>query len=124
MFRIVALVAVISVPLICWFSLKYYADPYGRMTFQQDIWLAHHNSDDSENPRGMMINDLKQNHLKKGMSMKDVIDLLGEPDSEKMPDFLSYDLGIWAGSLSVDWDTLDLKFNEDGNLQSINVVTH
>ena len=78
------------------------------MTFQQDIWLAHHNSDDPENPRGMMINDLKQNHLKKGMSMKDVIDLLGEPDSDKRPDFLSYDLGIWAGSLSVDWDTLDL----------------
>ena len=62
-----------------------------------------------------MVSDLLNNYLKKGMSRKVIIDLLGEPDYEKTGSY-HYKLGVYSGI--IDHDYLRISFNEDGNMTS------
>lgn len=98
-------------------------NPFNNKDFDKTTWAQFDNNYDPDNPRGKMYEDLIENHLSKGMSKEEVINLLGKPDFESEEYFLSYNLGMWSGG-RMDYDSLDLKFNRDGKLSEFYRVQH
>ena len=70
-----------------------------------------------------MYEDIVDNHLEKGMSKQQVVDLLGQPDLKNESLLFSYNLGMWSG-FRMDYDSLDLVFNSSGNLEKFYRVQH
>jgi len=66
--------------------------------FDREVWINNNNYH-KNNPRIKMVNDLMNNHLKRGMNKFQIFELLGKPESEyigvylpdgkKIPDSLS-----------------------------------
>ena len=52
--------------------------------FDRVLWLKHPQEEDRYNPRARIVDDLIKNHLKPGMTKKEVIDLLGKPYEERI----------------------------------------
>ena len=48
-------------------------------SFDQTVWLANPNLEDTHNPRARMVQDVLDHHLQSGMSRKSVVALLGVP---------------------------------------------
>ena len=72
--------------------------------------------------RGGMANDIKNRILKSGLPRADVKGLLGQPDVEK-PGKFEYNLGMCSG-LRIDFDSLNVYFNESGVVESVSIVQH
>ena len=117
---VVAVVGIISLIIL---SYPIWHNPFNDRTFDEEIWHAYHNSLDSGNPRGNMADDLRKNHLRRGMAKEQVIELLGEPESEKSSQLLEYNLGMWSG-MGFDYDTLDIYFDSSGRLTETRIVQH
>ena len=91
--------------------------------FDKIEWKKYSNDMNRDNPRGQMIEDLFENHLKKEISSAEIIALLGTPDRKNEQNFYSYNLGIWSG-LRMDYDSLDLWFDNKERLVSFARVQH
>ena len=98
-------------------------DPFDNRDFDSEIWLKYHEDMEPDNPRGEMYEDLVENYLIKGMSKAEVFGLLGQPDFQNTEDMMSYNLGMWSG-MRIDYDSLDLKFTDDGGLVEFYRVQH
>jgi hypothetical protein len=84
--------------------------------FDQQTWKALHGSLVIENPRAKMVDDLKTNYLKTGMSQVEVETLLGKADRIRNNQDL-YRLGM--GEFSHDYRFLTLIYNDEGKLKEI-----
>ena len=68
-----------------------------------------------------MVEDLMKNHLRKGMSQDEVIEILGKPDfAVKRERTLGYALGRCG--YSIDTDEFRLIFDPAGKLQQFSQV--
>ena len=92
-------------------------------TFDKELWRTYLHSIDSDNPRGNMADDLRKNHLQRGMAKQEVLDLLGEPDFDKQAHVFKYNLGMWSGT-RIDYDSLDIQFDSSGRLIRTAIVQH
>jgi hypothetical protein len=117
---VVAVVVILSLIILLY---PIWHNPFNDRTFEEEIWHAYHNSLDSDNPRGNMADDLRKNHLRRGMTKEQVIELLGEPDFEKSSKVLKYNLGMWSG-IGFDYDSLDIYFDSAGSLTETRIVQH
>lgn len=106
--------------------------PLGEAPFDRETWLAHAGDMRPKNPRRAMRKDLLENRLKPGMTIKAVWALLGRPDfpggcqamtDEEIlnnPGCFSYTFG-WS---MMDPESLNVVFDSDGRLESVQVVNH
>jgi len=97
--------------------------PFDDRKFDSTVWKSFHMNMDHDNPRGQMIDDLFNNHLRKGLPKEEITKLLGEPDFEVSDNFISYNLGMWSG-FRMDYDSLDLEFDNSGKLLKCYRVQH
>jgi hypothetical protein len=84
--------------------------------FDQQAWKAMHGSLVIQNPRTKMVEDLKTNYLKTGMSQSEVEALLGKADRIKDHQYL-YRLGM--RKFSEDYSYLTLIYDDHGTLKEI-----
>jgi hypothetical protein len=84
--------------------------------FDPKRWKAMYGSLATQNPRGKMLGDLRENYLKPGMIQSEVEALLGHADRVKNHHYL-YRLG--TGKFSVDYNYLTLIYDSDGRLKEI-----
>lgn len=92
------------------------------LSFERQIWLQWRGSENPDNKRGLMYEDLLTK-LIPGMTKQEVLMLLGEPDHAKTENSFSYILGMWSG-MKMDYDTLEIKFDTDGQLIKAYRVQH
>lgn len=105
----------ILVIIIIAFALK------GRIThveFSSDKWKNWKESEAEWSLRWDMMNSLRNNYELQGMSKDEIIELLGEPESQTQTEFLYY-LGM--AKKGIDTGTLTIKFNETGKVAYYNV---
>jgi hypothetical protein len=110
---------------------------WGNLPFDQKQWRAARNWNPN-NVRGKMVRRLLHDYQLKGMTRKEAIALLGQPDgadgslsdSQKFSDAainkartLYWVLGMWSG-MRMDYDTLDLEFEERGRVVNWAIVQH
>jgi hypothetical protein len=118
------LVCVFLVAAMVYFSSSSDKDvPFNNMKFDEVTWKKMANSEDPDNKRGLMFQDVTENYLRKGLSKQDVLGLLGEPDNEKTENKYSYNLGMWSG-YRMDYDSLDIEFDYDGKFIKSYRVQH
>ncbi len=98
-------------------------NPFNDEKFNQAVWLQYHKSDDWNNPRGKMAEDLKKKILKAKMSRQEVLNMLGPPDFREEKVLLSYDLGMWSG-FRIDGDSFDVYFDSSDHVEEILIVQH
>jgi hypothetical protein len=113
-------------------TLTLFDSPWNELDFDQKAWLEREVYDlgsgiqgSSSLKRGMMLQDLCNNHLRKGMHKEEVRKLLGTPENQgKGPGFglehlpanqWTYDLGSWSG-FRVDGDFLTIIFDKENRL--------
>lgn len=65
-----------------------------------------------------MMNSLRNNYQLNGMTKDEIIELLGEPESQYQNEF-SYYLGM--EKRGIDIGTLTIKFNEEGKVTNYKV---
>lgn len=111
--------------------------PIRKLEFDPEVWVANASNWEADNPRGQMFIDLSENHLRRGMTMGEIVDLLGEPefrnrtemdqDREAASAFAStefqYTLGAWSG-MGTDDDLLHLYFGSDDRLARFAWIQH
>jgi dipeptidyl aminopeptidase/acylaminoacyl peptidase len=88
------------------------SDPFAARKFDRELWLAHPTCE-PDNPRGRMVKDLLEQHLRKGTPRARVVELLGPP--ERSLGGADYPLGEWSG-FRVDCDFLHVEFDSRGRL--------
>ncbi|MDQ2986210.1 MAG: hypothetical protein M3R13_05745 [Armatimonadota bacterium] len=109
--------------------------PWNELEFDAKVWRAREVYDMgrgvedkgqmSSLKRGMMLQDLCSNHLRKGMHKEDIRRLLGTPENQgKGPGFghdglpanqWTYDLGSWSG-FRIDGDFFTIIFDDENRL--------
>ena len=97
--------------------------PLDDRPFDRETWLAFHNDSEPDNPRGKMARDLQRRLLLGQETREKVLDLLGPPDHGERGDMLSYNLGMWSG-FRMDYDSLDIYFDDQGRVVKILIVQH
>jgi hypothetical protein len=87
--------------------------PFNSEKFNSVVWKQSFDPDFDtiENPRGPMTDDLIKNHLRPGMSLDSVYQMLGPPDKVEGTDTLQYYLGYWSG-FGMDPDILQLELRQ------------
>lgn len=74
--------------------------------------------------RLIMLDDLTENVLKKGMTEKGILSVLGKPD--ETPHFKNYHMVYWLapeqGFISIDSSWLVIKLDENGVLEHYEIV--
>jgi hypothetical protein len=117
--------ALLIVLIAALFVMRYFAGdhPFDDRNFDAAVWRSFNNDRNPDNPRGQMFDDLCNNHLRKGLSKQKVMGMLDPPDEKSEMNFLSYNLGMWSG-YRMDYDTLDLVFDGEGNLVKFYRVQH
>ena len=119
---VIAIVLALLLPIIIY---KFFLFPniWNDLTFNENHWKQFHNSRESDNPRGKMYEDLRSKLLDRRPPKEVVLQMLGEPDFSKEDSFLSYNLGMWSG-FRVDYDSIDIYFDENGVVMDVKRVQH
>ncbi len=120
---VVVSVLLVSVGFLLFLRCFIFPNPFNDQRFNQSLWAAYSGSTDPNNPRGQMYEDLTKKKLKKGMSKQDILTLLGEPDFSKDETVFKYNLGAWSG-FRIDYDSLDIEFDQDGKVKVFYRVQH
>lgn len=120
---VVVSVLLLSVGFLLFLRFFIFQNPFNDQRFNQSLWAAYSGSTAPNNPRGQMYEDLTKKNLKKGMSKQDVLTLLGEPDVSKEETVFTYNLGAWSG-FRIDYDSLDIEFDQDGKVKAFDRVQH
>lgn len=108
-----------------------WSQDFSREKFDRAVWVSMTGSEDADNPRGPMTQDLMTHHLKSGMGREEIAVLLGEPDYDTYPEatdssppnVMRYYLGFWSG-MHMDPDSLDLHLDEGDKFVEAEIVQH
>ena len=96
------------------------------------MWVHMRGSNDPDNPRGQMVEDLVDDLEARRPLREEVIAMLGSSEFEcsvlsppvgATDTCLSYNLGMWSG-FRMDYDTLDVYFEADGRVLEAVTVQH
>ena len=98
-------------------------NPFNDRRFSEKEWKEFHLSDEPNNPRGRMAYDIRDHVLKTGMKRQDVLAILGQPDLYEGQEYISYNLGMWSG-FRMDYDSLDIHFDEHGGFTHVRILQH
>jgi hypothetical protein len=98
-----------------WYARFLFNDPTNDWWFDERIWRANSGTGDPDNPRTKMVYDLTHRVLQKGMSRKQVFQILGKPDNTFSNDMFLYDIGAW-GIFNLDGDVLEVDFDGRGRV--------
>ncbi|QNA87520.1 hypothetical protein G4G28_01850 [Massilia sp. Dwa41.01b] len=109
--------AIGAVAVLGLLSFCSYLSPFNKAPFDAARWR----SPEHEDARCGMVDDLRSRLLGRGQDMRGVTAVLGEPHPSRER-VSSYYLGYC--STSFDPDTLDIAFDEQGKITSVEVVTH
>ncbi|NOK57920.1 MAG: hypothetical protein GFH27_549287n224 [Chloroflexi bacterium AL-W] len=88
--------------------------------FNQETWLAWHNSGDPGNPRFGMYEEVEAWLLSERPTEAEVLERLGSPDAGREENMMAYNLGV--PSYSIDYYSLDIYFGEDGRVSEVNLI--
>jgi hypothetical protein len=117
------LLAILFIVCTAWAYWLFMGGVFSTSRFDPSAWNAKQtNETDTTCFRGGMANDIKSRVLKGGFSREAVKGLLGEPDADK-PTKFEYMLGMCSG-LRIDFDSLNVYFNESGKLTGATIVQH
>ena len=75
-------ISVLMLFLLCFLSASC------QQKFNQKKWLENGDINDIKSPRRTMVNDIINNHLRKGMTKKDILVLLGKPSFDEVKTYL------------------------------------
>ena len=106
---------ILGILILIGFALK------GNITherFDSEKWKNWTESEAEWSLRWDMMNSLRNNHELKGKSKKEIIELLGKPDSETNSDFRYY-LGMSKHGINT--GSLTINFNENGIVTDFSV---
>jgi len=129
--RKAALIAAVGVAL-AFATWKISRAPFDDRDFDRATWSRMRGSDERDNPRGQMLDDLVEDLEARRPSRDEVIVMLGPTESEcavlsppigPKDTCLSYILGMWSG-FRIDYDTLDVYFGDDGRVRKAMAVQH
>lgn len=123
LFIIAGLLLVAFAGLIIYVRFYFFNNPFNDLRFDRNVWAAYKDSSDPNNPRGQMYEDMTKKVLKKGMSKEEVVTLLGEPDFSKEKLIFKYNIGAWSG-FRIDYDTLDIHFDPQGQVTDFTRAQH
>ena len=101
--------------IIIGFALKCRTTPE---EFNSSKWKNWEESEVEWSLRWDMLNSLRNNYELKGMTKSEILELLGEPDSQSISEF-SYYLGM--AKSGIDTGTLTITFDETGKVTNYNV---
>lgn len=95
------------------------------MNFERQKWIDTKVYYDEPYIRIKMVDDLVTNHLSKGISRLQVIELLGEQtETKKMQEYdLVYWLGMEKSFISIDSLWLVIKFDKEDRLTEFKILT-
>lgn len=95
------------------------------MNFERQKWIDPKVYYDEPYIRIKMVDDLVTNHLSKGISRLQVIELLGEQiETKKMQEYdLVYWLGMEKSFISIDSLWLVIKFDKEDRLTEFKILT-
>jgi hypothetical protein len=114
---------VAAVAVVGWQYWLFKGGIFSTSRFDSEKWKElSFNNDDFSCYRGGMANDLKDRVLLPTMSRASVENLLGKPDRSGVED-LEYTLGMCSG-LRIDFDSLNVYFNEHGGLTRVAITQH
>ncbi|MGV8894154.1 MAG: hypothetical protein ACOH2K_14670 [Burkholderiaceae bacterium] len=114
---------IVAAAYVGWLYWLFKGGVFSTSNFESSAWHAKETPEtDSSCFRGGMANDLKNKVLKRGASRSSVEQLLGTPSRSK-PSEIQYYLGFCSG-LRIDVDSLNIHFNERGQLTSVSIVQH
>ena len=86
--------------------------------FDPELWQAQRGKDERHNPRGGMVVDLLQTHLRVGMSRLEVQRLLGEPDRrQELRDM--YELGV--SPYGIDFEYFVIDYDDAGKVTQLRI---
>ncbi len=89
-----------------------------RDAFDAELWQAQRGKDERHNPRGGMVVDLLQTHLRVGMSRTEVRRLLGEPDQRHGSSDV-YELGV--SPYGIDFEYLLIDYDSAGQVTQLGI---
>lgn len=126
---VAVLIALVVVGLwgILWAVDKATESSFEGRPFDRTTWLKHRG--DYESPRGRLVDDLLERHLKIGMTKRQVVRLLGQPD-EKFPPISpeedpavvsdTFGYGYYAGPYyDCIFQLVDVEFDKSGILTKV-----
>mgnify|MGYP001297361659 CR=1 FL=1 len=119
---LVIVLLILGAIIVGGYSLFQTLDPFAGRQFDRVLWHHYAGNGDSDNPRASMVADIKRD-ISTGTTRNQVMELLGEPDFEKSRSVFKYNLGMWSG-FRIDYDSLDIHFDEYGQVVELRVVQH
>ena len=128
--KLVFLIGLLSVLLFALFVyLLFFTDviSFRGADFDKKIWSEAPNINQGiDCIRGEMYTDLKNNYLKKGISITEVKDLLGNTEYSKYSNYtncLDYELGM-CSRLRVDYDSMLVCFDDKDKVDYVTHIQH
>lgn len=91
----------------------YITNYFSRTEFDSEKWKTWKENEVEMSLRWNMIADLEDNHDLEGMTDKEIVDLLGEPDSKVKAEWTYY-LGMAGHGIDTGTLTLNLKMGRSG----------
>jgi len=120
----IGLIALIVGSLWFWSEISFLFDnPFDNRTFSESIWKANDHDWNHDNPRGEMVDDLKRQLFQEKPNQTIILQQLGEPDYLMSDTLYSYNIGAWSG-FGIDYDSLDINFDDAGNFIDVQVLQH
>jgi hypothetical protein len=109
--------------LLAWQYWLFGGGIFRTSSFDKDHWLASEKTaDDISCHRGGMAEDIRRNVLHFGQTIDEVTKVLGQP-SDVRGAIYSYNLGMCSG-MRIDFDSLDVHFDNRGRLKLVQIVQH
>jgi len=96
-------------------------DETNDLSFDRKVWLAKAHCHE-DNPRGQMAGDIVKNHLRRGMSVGQVEELLGKPRYDSSKTKYTYDLGGSFRGCPLCYEVLELRLDKQGKLLKAEIV--
>jgi hypothetical protein len=83
-----------------------------KQRFDRAIWMSYAGSEDRDNLRGTMANDVLERLTRRRPNTTEVVNMLGKPDSQTDQSVFIYRLGMWSNNRQTR-DVMEIYFEND-----------